>query len=166
MRRIVAKTALLAVLAAGKDPPIPPWMRAILDSRPNFRGSVHRSQYPEDLELKAAGAQLAKPPIRNPVVVAMTTTPTRAAACEPAVRSLLNQSQPALIIVSIPDARGDVLLSNPSSKLLLFVFFAIGVVIATAPSKSSSFVVVVVIVAVASKLSFPPPHNPNPLDGS
>ena len=34
-------------------------------------------------------------------------------------------------------ARGDVLLSNPSSKLLLFVFFAIGVVIATAPSKSS-----------------------------
>uniref|UniRef100_A0A7S4E3N3 Hexosyltransferase n=1 Tax=Pelagomonas calceolata TaxID=35677 RepID=A0A7S4E3N3_9STRA len=103
MRRILAKTALLAVLAAGKDPPIPPWMRAILDSRPNFRGSVHRSQYPEDLELKAAGALLAKPPIRNPVVVAMTTTPTRVAACEPAVRSLLNQSQPALIIVSIPD---------------------------------------------------------------
>ena len=58
MRRILAKTALLAVLAAGKDPPIPPWMRAILDSRPNFRGSVHRSQYPEDLELKAAGALL------------------------------------------------------------------------------------------------------------
>ena len=110
MRRILAKTALLAVLAAGKDPPIPPWMRAILDSRPNFRGSVHRSQYPEDLELKAAGALLAKPPIRNPVVVAMTTTPTRVAACEPAVRSLLNQSQPALIIVSIPDARGGVLL--------------------------------------------------------
>ena len=103
MRRILAKTALLAVLAAGKDPPIPPWMRAILDSRPNFRGSVHRSQYPEDLELKAAGRLLAKPPIRNPVVVAMTTTPTRVAACEPAVRSLLNQSQPALIIVSIPD---------------------------------------------------------------
>ena len=110
MRRILAKTALLAVLAAGKDPPIPPWMRAILDSRPNFRGSVHRSQYPEDLELKAAGRLLAKPPIRNPVVVAMTTTPTRVAACEPAVRSLLNQSQPALIIVSIPDARGGVLL--------------------------------------------------------
>ena len=110
MRRILAKTALLAVLAAGKDPPIPPWMRAILDSRPNFRGSVHRSQYPEDLELKAAGALLAKPPIRNPVVVAMTTTPTRVAACEPAVRSLLNQSQPALIVVSIPDARGGVLL--------------------------------------------------------
>ena len=110
MRRILAKTALLAVLTAGKDPPIPPWMRAILDSRPNFRGSVHRSQYPEDLELKAAGALLAKPPIRNPVVVAMTTTPTRVAACEPAVRSLLNQSQPALIIVSIPDARGGVLL--------------------------------------------------------
>ena len=87
-----------------------PRMRAILDSRPNFRGSVHRSQYPEDLELKAAGALLAKPPIRNPVVVAMTTTPTRVAACEPAVRSLLNQSQPALIIVSIPDARGGVLL--------------------------------------------------------
>ena len=83
MRRILAKTALLAILAAGKDPPIPPWMRAILDSRPNFRGSVHRSQYPEDLELKAAGALLAKPPIRNPVVVAMTTTPTRVAA-EPA----------------------------------------------------------------------------------
>ena len=110
MRRLLAKTALLAVLAAGKDPPIPPWMRAILDSRPDFRGSVHRSQYPEDLELKAAGAQLAKPPIRNPVVVAMTTTPTRVAACEPAVRSLLNQSQPALIVVSIPDARGGVLL--------------------------------------------------------
>ena len=30
------------------------------------------------------------------------------AACEPAVRSLLNQSQPALIVVSIPDARGGV----------------------------------------------------------
>ena len=110
MRRILAKTALLAVLAAGKDPPVPTWMRAILDSRPDFRGSVHRSQYPEDLALKAAGALLAKPPIRNPVVVAMTTTPTRVAACEPAVRSLLNQSQPALIIVSIPDARGGVLL--------------------------------------------------------
>ena len=64
---------------------------------------MHRSQYPEDPALKAAGALLAKPPVRNPVVVALTTTPTRVAAVEPAVRSLLNQSQPALIVVSIPD---------------------------------------------------------------
>ena len=82
-------------------------MQAILDSRPQLKhvkgAHVHRSQYPEDPALKAAGALLAKPAIRNPVVVALTTTPTRVAACEPAVRSLLNQSQPALIIVSIPD---------------------------------------------------------------
>ena len=87
-------------------------MRAILDSRPHLKdvkgAHVHRSQYPEDRSLKAAGALLAKPPVRNPVVVAMTTTPTRVAAIEPAVRSLLNQSQPALIVVSIPDARGGV----------------------------------------------------------
>ena len=70
---------------------------------------MHRSQYPEDPALKAAGALLAKPPVRNPVVVALTTTPTRVGAVEPAVRSLLNQSQPALIVVSIPDARDSVL---------------------------------------------------------
>ena len=112
MRRTLALTALLATTCASKD--VPDWMRAILDSRPHLKtvkgAHVHRSQYPEDPALKAAGALLAKPPVRNPVVVAMTTTPTRVAACEPAVRSLLNQSQPALIIVSIPDARGGVLL--------------------------------------------------------
>ena len=115
MRRTIALTSLLAALTlASKE--VPPWMQAILDSRPQLKhvkgAHVHRSQYPEDPALKAAGALLARPPIRNPVVVAMTTTPTRVAACEPAVRSLLNQSQPALIIVSIPDARGGVLLQK------------------------------------------------------
>ena len=104
MRRSLALTALIATSCASKD--VPPWMRAILDSRPHLKevkgAHVHRSQYPEDRSLKAAGALLAKPPVRNPVVVAMTTTPTRVAAVEPAVRSLLNQSQPALIVVSIP----------------------------------------------------------------
>ena len=106
MRRSIAVTAFLATLAlASKE--VPPWMREILESRPQLKhvkgAHVHRSQYPEDRSLKAAGALLAKPPVRNPVVVAMTTTPTRVAAIEPAVRSLLNQSQPALIVVSIPD---------------------------------------------------------------
>ena len=105
MRRNLALTALLVTTCASKD--VPPWMRAILDSRQHLKtikgAHVHRSQYPEDPALKAAGALLAKPPVRNPVVVAMTTTPTRVGAVEPAVRSLLNQSQPALIVVSIPD---------------------------------------------------------------
>ena len=111
MRRNLALTALLVTTCASKD--VPPWMRAILDSRQHLKtikgAHVHRAQYPEDPALKAAGALLAKPPVRNPVVVAMTTTPTRVGAVEPAVRSLLNQSQPALIVVSIPDARDSVL---------------------------------------------------------
>ena len=78
---------------------------------------MHRSQYPEDPALKAAGALLARPPIRNPVIVGLTTTPTRVAAVEPAVRSLLNQSQPALIVVSIPDARGGVLFQFKRNRL-------------------------------------------------
>jgi hypothetical protein len=106
MRRAIALTSLLAALAACSKE-VPPWMQAILDSRPQLKtvegAHVHRSQYPEDPALKAAGALLAKPPVRNPVVVAMTTTPTRVGAVEPAVRSLLNQSQPALVVVSIPD---------------------------------------------------------------
>ena len=105
MRRNLALTALLVTSCASKDVPL--WMQAILDSRPHLKdvkgAHVHRSQYPEDLALKAAGALLAKPPVRNPVIVALTTTPTRVGAVEPAVRSLLNQSQPALIVVSIPD---------------------------------------------------------------
>ena len=111
MRRNLALTALAIVATlttcAGNDRAVPPWMQAILDSRQHLKdvkgAHVHRSQYPEDPALKAAGALLAKPPVRNPVVVAMTTTPTRVGAVEPAVRSLLNQSQPALIVVSIPD---------------------------------------------------------------
>ena len=80
MRRAIALTSLLAALTTGsKD--VPPWMQAILDSRPHLKhvkgAHVHRSQYPEDPALKAAGALLARPPVRNPVVVAMTTTPTR-----------------------------------------------------------------------------------------
>ena len=39
------------------------------------------------------------------------------AAVEPAVRSLLNQSQPALIIVSIPDARDRVLIQSNARRL-------------------------------------------------
>ena len=106
------KTLLLFTpIACKEQAPVPPWMRAVLDARPHFRGSVHRSQYPEDPELQVAGALLARPPVARPVVVAMTTTPTRVQACEPAVRSLLNQSQPALIVVSIPDARRGVLAS-------------------------------------------------------
>ena len=96
-------------------------MRAILDSRQHLKtikgAHVHRAQYPEDPALKAAGALLARPPVRNPVIVAITTTPTRVAAVEPAVRSLLNQSQPALIIVSIPDARDRVLIQSNARRL-------------------------------------------------
>ena len=108
MRRTIGVTSLLAALTlCASGEPVPPWMQSILDSRPQLKhvkgAHVHRSQYPEDPALKAAGALLARPPVRNPVIVAMTTTPTRVAACEPAVRSLLNQSQPALIVVSIPD---------------------------------------------------------------
>ena len=58
MRRNLALTALLVTTCASKD--IPPWMRAILDSRPHLKtvkgAHVHRSQYPEDPALKAAGA--------------------------------------------------------------------------------------------------------------
>ena len=103
MPRSIAVASILAALTlCASGEPVPPWMQAILDSRPHLK-HVHRSQYPEDPALKAAGALLARPPVRNPVVVAMTTTPTRVAACEPAVRSLLNQSQPTLIVVSIPE---------------------------------------------------------------
>jgi len=64
---------------------------------------VHRSQYPEDADLRAAGATLGRPPVARPVIVGMTTTPTRARHAEPAIRSLLNQSQPACVIVSVPN---------------------------------------------------------------
>ena len=68
MRRNLALTALLVTTCASKD--VPPWMRAILDSRPHLKdvkgAHVHRSQYPEDPALKAAGALLAKPPSSYP----------------------------------------------------------------------------------------------------
>ena len=119
MRRI-ALTILLATITSCASKDVPDWMRAILDSRPQLKTvkgfHVHRSQYPEDPALKAAGALLARPPVRNPVIVALTTTPTRVAAVEPAVRSLLNQSQPALIVVSIPDARDRVLHQTPTTQ--------------------------------------------------
>ena len=87
MRRTIGLTSLLAALTlCASGEPVPPWMQAILDSRPQLKtlkgAHVHRSQYPEDRALKAAGALLARPPVRNPVVVAMTTTPTRVAACD------------------------------------------------------------------------------------
>ena len=75
----------------------------MLARRPKSRASVHRSGYPEDAALRAAGAGLAQAPISAPVVVGMTTTPTRIAHVEPAILSLLNQSQPCVVVLNVPD---------------------------------------------------------------
>ena len=70
------------------QPPLPEWQQEMLDARPKSRASVHRSAYPEDAALRAAGYGLALPPVKTPVVVGMTTTPTRISHIRPAVESL------------------------------------------------------------------------------
>jgi hypothetical protein len=95
--------ALLLTPVVAPQPPLPDWQAEMLARRPKSRASVHRSGYPEDAALRAAGAGLAQAPISAPVVVGMTTTPTRIAHVEPAILSLLNQSQPCVIVLNVPD---------------------------------------------------------------
>ena len=100
--RYVAAVGVMAVPARGKPPPLPSWMQEMLDARPKTRASVHRSAFPEDPVMRSAGASLARGPSSRPVIVGMTTTPTRVAYIEPALRSLLNQTQPCAVVVNIP----------------------------------------------------------------
>jgi len=110
MERLIRRAAVVAALvwslpARAKPPPLPAWQQEMLDARPKTRASVHRSAFPEDPVLRAAGATLARPPpasAATPVVVGMTTTPTRIAHIEPALRSLLNQTQPCAVVVNVP----------------------------------------------------------------
>ena len=95
--------ALLLTPVVAPQPPLPDWQAEMLARRPKSRASVHRSGYPEDAALRAAGAGLAQAPISAPVVVGMTTTPTRIAHVEPAILSLLNQSQPCVVVLNVPD---------------------------------------------------------------
>ena len=95
--------ALLLTPVVAPQPPLPDWQAEMLARRPKSRASVHRSGYPEDAALRAAGAGLAQAPISAPVVVGMTTTPTRIAHVEPAILSLLNQSQPSVVVLNVPD---------------------------------------------------------------
>ena len=95
--------ALLLIPVVAPQPPLPDWQAEMLARRPKSRASVHRSGYPEDAALRAAGAGLAQAPISAPVVVGMTTTPTRIAHVEPAILSLLNQSQPCVVVLNVPD---------------------------------------------------------------
>ncbi|KAJ1459481.1 hypothetical protein M885DRAFT_511475 [Pelagophyceae sp. CCMP2097] len=93
--------------AAAQDAPLPPWQASMLAARPNLRASVHRSTFPEDEALRAAGHGLGvSPAAETRVVIAMTTTPTRINFVEPALMSMLNQTQPLILILNVPKTYG------------------------------------------------------------
>lgn len=96
------------VVVAAPQPPLPAWQQELLAQRGNPRVSVHRGGLPEHDELREAGAAIGlRPSLQMPVVVGMTTTPTRLPHIEPAVVSLLNQTQPVIVVINIPDVYTD-----------------------------------------------------------
>jgi len=91
----------------GPDTPLPGWQQELLARRRGARASIHRSAFPESDGVRAAGAGIALEPSRRRVIVGMTTTPTRLPHIEPAVRSMLNQTQRPVVVLNVPKLYND-----------------------------------------------------------
>lgn len=75
--------------------------------RKKARVSIHRGTFEESVALRDAGRRLQLPHSDQVVVVGMTTTPTRIEYIRPAIESLLNQTQPTVIVLNVPEEYND-----------------------------------------------------------